>query len=784
MSSALLAEQEEKLSADSILVEKKLELFNKDQAYNLCLKAVKNELAAKVLVDKYLLSDLNRCYVETTPYDMWSRLSRAIVLAEKPERRKELFSEFNNLLYDFKFVPAGRILYGLGNPYVRTTLKSCYVIAIEDDSIEGIFTTSHHMAETYKYGGGCGTDISPLRPRGSPVKNAARESTGAVSFMGFFSHVTGMIGQKARIGALMITIDVSHPDIEEFISIKGSDNLDLIRYANISVKITDEFMQAVKNNHDFDLRWGGRIYKTVKARELWNKITHNAWKRAEPGILFWDHVCDELPAHGYKGFECVSCNPCSEVSLSHGDSCNLGSMNLGKYVRSAYLHPYFDFDEFDGDTRLAVRFLDNIISLEKAPLEFQQWANDNGRRLGLGMMGVADAFLKMNIRYDSPEAIELADKIAERFMIASYDASCDLAIEKGSFPVFCADTHLSNAFIKRLPDFILNKIAKTGIRNIAVNAIAPTGSLGCIAQCSTSIEPVFMMEHIRRTNLGTAKKVEEHHVVHSIAQEYMELMNTDKLPDHFVSAHQINPETRIKLQGTIQKYIDQSISSTTNLPKETTEEQIGDYYMEAWRQGCKGLTVYRDGVREGVLVSTNKVNSDEIQISNAPKRPDVLDAEVHVIKPNGKSYAVFVGLLNGRVYEVFAIDHKQAAVSDGMKGKIFKERRDKESIYNFESGAMLIRQLNRYEETDASLITRIMSTALRHGTPLEVIVDQISKSQIPMASFARACARALSRYIRQEEVKGKLSCPECESKEIKLEGTCYTCLDCGYSRCS
>lgn len=766
-------------------------MATKEQAVKDCLSIVKNELSAKVQVDKYFICN-NENYEETHPQQMWHRLALSNAQAELDSSHGRRYAEeFEKTLSDYKFVPAGRILYGLGNPYVNVTLKNCYVIGIQEDSIQGIFQTAYQMAETYKAGGGCGIDLSPLRPRGMAVKNAARYSTGAASFMDFYSNITGLIGQKARIGALLLCIDVSHPDVEEFISMKGGKDLDLVRNANVSVKITDEFMQAVLDNHDFDLRWGGKVFKTVKARELWSKIIHYAWKRAEPGILFWDAACREIPAHNYSGFECLSTNPCGEVFLSHGDSCNLGSMNLGKYVMNSFEDAKFNYELLDYDVRMATRFLDNIITLEKAPMEFQQKANDDGRRLGLGIMGLADMFLRMKVKYDSDAALELTDKVMDRFMVASYDESCNLAEEKGPFPVFNAETHFKSKFIQRLPDNIQNRIKKKGIRNIAIHAIAPTGSLSCIAQCSSGGEPVFMMHHFRKTNLGTAKEVETHEVWHSVAKEYTDKFNVpfDRLPDYFVSAHQIAPEYRIKMQATLQQKIDQSISNTVNLPRETTEEQIGFYYMEAWRQGLKGITVYRDGSREGVLVATDKSKpADEITDVHAPKRPRVLDGKVHVIKPNGKAYTVFVGLLNGKVYEVFALDNASAGLVDGMSGKIFKENEvtdaSSKAIYNFESGALLVRKLNRYEDSDASLVTRMMSTMCRHGVPLEITVEQVSKSKIGISSFARAISRALTLYVNPIEAKGRIKCRECGSRNIKFEGICRTCLDCGTNSCT
>jgi len=905
---------------------------NRDEAYQACLSEVKNELAAKVITDKYLLCDNDKNYIESKPSQMWRRLAEANAKAEKKSDYNKYVEKFYNALADFKFVPAGRVLYGLGNPYVNVTLKNCYVLAPQEDSLEGIFDLCKNMAVTYKSGGGVGIDISLLRPKGMPVRNAARESTGSVSFMDLFSNITGMIGQKARIGALLISIAVDHPDVFDFITVKGSDNLDKVRFANISLRIKDEFMQAVLDDLDFPLKWGGKIFKTVKARELWNMIVHYAWKRAEPGILFWDNILKESTPDQYEKFKTITTNPCltgdmklltsngyktlhelwimggcqeydgepsirkygrleiinsngtaqatnvyrtsksskiyriilqdntyidatnthkfilidesrktlaelkvgdelakldpniksiiksikqlneqetfcltepfcneivikgvrvgncGEATLSYGDSCNLGSMNLGKYVRNSFEdNCNFDYESFDKDVRIAIRFLDNIITLEKCPLEFQQWANDNGRRLGLGVMGLADVFMRMKLRYDSEEAIQLSDKIMSSFMFSSYDESCELAKEKGAFPLFDVKKHLQSEYSKRLPQSIKDKIQKTGMRNIACHAIAPTGSLQCIAQCSGAIEPVFNICYIRKTNLGTAKKVEEHEIWHSTAKEYSDKYKVElkNLPKYFVGAHDIDPYFRIKLQSRVGKYVDQAISNTLNLSSDCTEEQISKLYIEAWRNGLKGITIYRDGSREGVLSNKKEDSQDEILVHNAPKRPESLEAIAHVIKPNGKKFTVFVGMLKGRVYEVFALDHTIAGVVDGMSGQIIREKgKDNKNIYHFESGAMLIRKLNGHEDNEASLVTRLISTALRHGTPLEFIIDQITKSKVHISSFAKAIARTLAIYVKQEDIKGKFKCSECGSSNVKIEGTCFLCLDCQFSRCT
>jgi ribonucleoside-diphosphate reductase alpha chain len=478
---------------------------------------------------------------------------------------------------------------------------------------------------------------------------------------------------------------------------------------------------------------------------------------------------------------------CGELALSHADSCCLGSMVLSKYVRNSFeKNASFDFVAFDHDVRLGVRFLDNIISLEKTPLPEQQWANDNGRRLGLGFMGLADMLMRMRIKFDSDHAIELVEKVSQQLMTSSYDASCDLAQEKGAFPVFDYSTHMNSEFIKKLPRQILERIKKTGLRNIGLNAIAPTGTISCVAQCSSSLEPVFALKYTRRTNLGTAKEVKEYEVFPAVVQEYMHKFDCkfENLPDFFIGAHSIHPKYRIKLQATVQKYIDQSISNTVNLPMDCKEEDIAYYYFEAWKQGIKGITVYREGSREGVLLTEKKHETGEIQIHQSPRRPDVLDSVVHIIKPNGRTFTVFVGLLNGRVFEVFALDHKVAALTDGMQGKIIKHAgADGMNTYCFESGAVMVQKLNKFEDDEMSLLTRLISTSLRHGTPIEFIVDQICKSKITIKSPGKAIAHALSKYMKQEEIQGKFKCPKCNSSNMKFEGLCKTCLDCNWSRC-
>jgi len=566
-----------------------------------------SDIQAQVFAEKYALRDADGRLLEHSPEEMWRRVAREIASVEKEEVRKEWEENFYWLLSGFRFIPGGRILFGAGQRGRgrRVTLLNCYVIPIKEDSIEGIFEWCKEAARTYSYGGGVGTDISILRPKGAPVHNAALQSTGSVSFMNVMSETTGTIGQSGRRGALMITIRVDHPDVFDFIKVKR--DLKSVRYANISVRVTDEFMRAVEEDREFTLWYEnevvGRLERKIRARELWRELVQSARDWAEPGLIFWDTVKRGSPSE-YNGMEVVTTNPCSEQPLQPYGACDLGSINLSAFVVDKFTEgARVDWEGLERAVRYAVRFLDDVLdnNADLHPLPEQGEASLKSRRIGLGVTGLADMLAKLRIRYDSEEAFDFIDEFFNRFKCVAYDASVELAKEKGAFPLFDAEKHLSMPFIRALPVELREKIARFGLRNVAILTVPPVGSGSVLAGVSSGIEPIFAFSYTRRSE-SLSKK--EFKVYHPLVEEYMRRFNLKseaEVPPYFVEAHRINPEFRVKMQGTIQKHIDSAISSTVNLPSDITVEEVEKIYMLAWKSGCKGITVYREGSREDIL---------------------------------------------------------------------------------------------------------------------------------------------------------------------------------------
>ena len=630
-----------------------------------------DELRARVFYEKYALRDMEGRIIEKTPPEMWKRVSREIASKEKtPELQSEWQRKFYEILEDFKFVPGGRILFGAGNPR-KSTLLNCYYIPIKEDSIEGIFDCAKEMARTYSYGGGVGIDITILRPKGSPVNNSAIFSTGAVSFMDLFSKVTGTIGQAGRRGALMITLEVRHPDVFDFIDVKDDPLRINVRYANISLKISDEFMRAVKEDGLFTLWFESekvkRIEHKVRARDIWERLVKRAWSSAEPGVIFWDTAKRYSPTEYDDKMAIKGCNPCSEQMLEDYGCCNLGNINLSKFVKNPFKKKpdvekfwklvyekspdeamdyaekkgwaYPDIRELEKVVRYGMRFLDNVLdySALRHPLQQQREASLYTRRTGLGATGLADFLAMMRIKYDTDEAVYMMDKLFEFIKNIAYDESAELAKEKGPFPAFQRENHLERPFLKPngrghgIREDVLEKIWNYGLRNACLLTIPPVGSGAILAGTTGGIEPIFALSYIRRSeslSRGTYK------VYHPLVAVYLAEFGGDEknLPDFFVTAHQIDPKMRVKIQGTIQKHIDSSISSTVNLPNNTTPEEIGKIYELAWELGCKGITVYREGSREGVLIteeqdSRSKSESEDVAsvlVSECPECGGVL----------------------------------------------------------------------------------------------------------------------------------------------------------------
>jgi len=728
-----------------------------------------DELRARVFIEKYALKNLEMEIMERTPDRMWERVARAISSVETKRKQKEWFEKFYEILEDFRFVPGGRILATAGDPYRRKTPFNCYVSAIRDDSIEAIFDALYESARTYSWGGGWGTDISILRPRGAVVHNAASRSTGAVSFMNLFSEVTGTIGQDGRRGALMLMIRVDHPDAPEFVTIKNDPERRNVRYANISLKITDEFMRAVENDEEFTLSFEndvvGRVERKIRARDLWDKIVNNAWASAEPGVLFWDRIKRESPSEYFAPL--IATNPCGEIPLEDGGACCLGSVNLTKFVKNPFTDSAsVDWDSLETVIRRAVRFLDNVVeySLDRQPLEIQRKAAKRGRRIGLGVMGLADMLVMLKIKYDSPEALDFLDSFFDRFKNIAYQESAQIAEEKGTFEAFDIEKHMENPFVNRLWPETKEMIREKGLRNVTVLSIAPTGSISTMSGVTGGIEPIFAFSYIRRSESLSQK---EFKVYHPLVRKYMEISGVKdekELPDYFVTAHQIDPYYRVKLQGIVQNHIDNAISSTINLPQDTPPQVISDIYFEAWRAGCKGITVYRDGSREGILIT------EESKPKSSRKRDfsEEIFLEAKRIKlqtPRGSMYLTASFDNDNQVREVFV-----------QIGK---------------SGAD--------EKADAEAIGRLISLYLQNdGDPWEVVktLEGIQGRDISwfkgikIYSIPDAIAKGLKFILEGEFEPKKLSetdkfdvCPMCGERALIRENGCLRCLSCLYSKC-
>ena len=763
-----------------------------------------DELRARVFYEKYALRDELGRVLEKTPVEMWRRVAREIASVEKEDKRAEWEGNFYWLLSEFRFVPGGRIMFGAGQRGRKATLINCYVIPIKEDSIEGIFEWCKEAARTYSYGGGVGTDISILRPKGAPVHNAALQSTGSVSFMNVMSETTGTIGQSGRRGALMITIRVDHPDVFDFIRVKR--DLRSVRYANISVRVTDEFMRAVEEDKEFTLWYEnevvGRLERKIRARELWRELVQSARDWAEPGLIFWDTVKRGSPSE-YNGMEVVTTNPCSEQPLQPYGACDLGSINLSAFVVDEFTEgARVDWEGLERAVRYSVRFLDDVLdyNMGRHPLKEQEEASRTSRRIGLGVTGLADMLAKLRIKYDSEEALDFVDEFFNRFKCVAYDASIELAKEKGAFPLFDAEKHLSMPFIRTLPSELREKIARFGLRNVAVLTVPPVGSGSVLVGTSSGIEPIFAFSYTRRSE---SLSKEYFKVYHPLVGEYIKrfgLKDESALPDYFVEAHRINPEFRVKMQGTIQKHIDSAISSTVNLPSDITVEEVEKIYMLAWKSGCKGITVYREGSREGVLITEEAKSSEKTEQSQSgdagvgsPRknwvRPRVLSGQTIKFRlPQGSIYITVNGDEEG-IKEVF--------VNLGKSGS-------DEKSYSEAIG----RLISRYLQHGGDVRDVIKSLKGIHGktstwdqgVQLLSVPDAIAKAlelisgqevpvrrttgEQPQASPAEKGDAAASRTKAfSDDVVGVSVCPSCGEETLVYENGCYTCKTCAYTKC-
>ncbi len=731
-----------------------------------------DELRARVFYEKYALKDEQGVTVERVPPDMWTRVARELASVEAtPEKRQEWERKFYWLLEKFRFVPGGRIMFGAGQSR-RATLLNCYYIPIKGDSLEQIFDFCKEAGRTYSYGGGVGTDISILRPRGAPVNNSAVVSTGSVSFMELFSVTTGTIGQAGRRGALMITIHVDHPDVVHFIDAKR--DLSKVTHANISVCLTDKFMEAVENDDNFELAFKNdkvSVRKTVRARELWDKLVSSAHASAEPGIIFWDNVKKESPTE-YNGMEVHGFNPCSEQCLEDYGCCCLGNINLSAFVVDEFSDKArIDWRNLEKAARYATRFLDNVLDYnsDKHPLPEQTKASMWSRRIGVGFTGLADMLIKLNLKYDTQQSIRFVDRLLEKIKNIVYDESTNLAKEKGKAPAIIPERHLARPFVSRIDPSVKEKIRQQGIRNSCLLTVPPVGSGAILAGTTSGVEPVFALSYVRRSKSLSGS---EFKVYHPLVQEYLrklQLKSEKDLPDTFVTAHKIKAEFRVQMQGIIQKHIDSSISSTVNIPRETSVEQVKQIYIQAWKAGCKGITVYREGAREGILLTEaeaakQKGATSGSVISGVQKfeRPKLLTGQTVKMKlPQGNLYVT----ANKNGDEII----RETFVTLGKSGGD--------------------------EKADAEAIGRLISLYLQHGGSIQDVIHSLKGIQgrdvswdngQQLLSVPDAVAKALENItgtIVELEPEMK-HCPDCGESSIIFENGCYRCVSCGYSKCA
>jgi len=838
-------------------------IYTQDEAIQASLDYFKGDsLAATVWVSKYALKDSQGNIFEKSPDDMHRRIASEIARIESkyanPLSEKEIF----DLIKDFKYlVPQGSPMTGIGNPFQVASLSNCFVIGSDNsDSYGGIMKTDQEQVQLMKRRGGVGHDLSHVRPKGSPVKNSALTSTGLVPFMERYSNSTREVAQDGRRGALMLSVSVNHPDAADFIDAKMEQGK--VTGANVSVRIDDLFMKAVKADALYEQKYpifsDTPLYsKVIKAKELWDKIIHNAWKSAEPGILFWDTIINEsLPdCYADLGYKTLSTNPCGEIPLCAYDSCRLLAINLFSYVKNPFTKKAsFDFELFKKHVAAAQRIMDDIIDLELEKIdvilekinqdpeseevkmvEKNLWLNikhkaNEGRRTGIGITAEGDMLAALGLRYGSDEGILFAEKIHQTLAVEAYRGSVNLAKERGMFAIYDAKREKHNPFLLRLKKAdaeLYTQMQKHGRRNIALLTIAPTGTTSLMTQTTSGIEPVFLPVYKRRRKVNPNDKDtrvdfvdelgdswEEYVVFHHRFKEWMMINGYDtsknysqeeidvlveKSPYYKATSNDIDWLNKVKMQGKIQKWVDHSISVTINVPNETPEEMVNKLYMEAWEAGCKGVTVYRDGSRSGVLISNTEKKEEvkEIQANTfTTKRPQILEADVVRFQNSKDKWIAFIGLLDGKPYEIFTglVDDEDGIliprwVSEGLIIK--NKNEDGNTRYDFQ-----YKNTRGYKTTIEGLshkfnpeywnYAKLISSTLRHGMPIDKVVDLISSLQLDSESintWKNGVSRALKRYIVDgTEVRGQ-KCSNCNSDNLIYQEGCLTCSDCGSSKC-
>lgn len=843
--------------------------YSYDEAYEASLKYFKgDELAARVWVNKYAVKDSFGNIYEKSPEDMHWRIANEVARIEgkypQALSAQELFDVFDHFKY---IVPQGSPMTGIGNNYQVASLSNCFVIGLDGpaDSYGAIIRIDEEQVQLMKRRGGVGHDLSHIRPKGSPVKNSALTSTGLVPFMERYSNSTREVAQDGRRGALMLSVSIKHPDSEAFIDAKMTEGK--VTGANVSVKLDDEFMKAAVENRpymqQFPIDSKEPTYKKeINASALWKKIVHNAWKSAEPGVLFWDTILRESVPDCYAdlGFRTISTNPCGEIPLCPYDSCRLLAINLYSYVVNPFTpEAYFDFEKFKKHAAMAQRIMDDIIDLELEKIEKiiekvdsdpetdeVKWPERHlwekiykkssmGRRTGVGITAEGDMIAAMGLRYGTEEATEFAEKVHKTLALETYRSSVNLAKERGAFEIYDAVREENNPFINRIKEAdpkLYAEMRQYGRRNIACLTIAPTGTTSLMTQTTSGIEPVFMPVYKRRRKVNpndenvhvdyvdeTGDAFEEYIVFHHKFLTWMKVNGYDpdkrysqeeidelvaKSPYHKATSNDVDWLMKVKMQGRIQKWVDHSISVTINLPNSVDEELVNRLYVEAWKSGCKGCTVYRDGSRSGVLISTKKKEEKKEELNAltllkrqvVEVRPKVLEADVVRFQNNKEKWVAFVGLLDGRPYEIFTglQDDEEGillpkSVTSGRIIKNYDEDGNKRYDFQFENKRgykMTVEGLSERFNKEYWNYAKLISGVLRWQMPIDQVVKLVGSLQLDsenINTWKNGVERALKKYVQDgTEAKG-VKCPNCGHETLVYQEGCLICKTCGSSRC-
>ena len=807
-----------------------------------------DSLAASVFAGKYALQDEDGNYLELTPDDMHKRLAGEFARIETKYPNSMDRHEIYNLFKDFKYVvPQGSPMSGIGNEAKIQSISNCFVIEAPEDSYGGILKTDQEQVQIMKRRGGVGFDISTIRPKGMSTSNAAKTTDGIEVFMDRFSNSCREVAQGGRRGALMLSISVHHPQVMDFIKIKR--DLTKVTGANISVRVSDEFMNAVKNNESYEQRWpvdstNPEIKNIADATEVWNELIEGAHASAEPGVLFWDTATRMTPSDAYtdQGFGSVSTNPCGEIILSPYDSCRLMLMNLTSFVDNAWTDKAsFDWGKFRIMSRKAQRLMDDMIDIEIEQIDkiLTKIDNDpetdetkyyernlwhtirqvavNGRRTGLGVTGLGDAIAMLGQTYGDNDSIETVEEIYKWLSLASYEESIQLAKERGAFPIFDASKEEGHPFIDRVISELVDPVQadyrQYGRRNIANTTTAPAGSVSCLTQTTSGIEPAFMLYYKRRKKAVNGEEVmfvddlgdewTEFTVYHHAFKKWIDssldpnigMIDTEDLvqmsPYAGATANEIDWRAKVKLQSVAQKWICHAISNTTNLPADIDVETVKDIYMLGWELGCKGVTVYRDGSRSGVLVSTEEKKEEKFSERHAPKRPETLACDIFHTSVKGQKWVVLVGLMDGKPYEVIGGEAEMIELPRRIKNGTLTKRAFKttNSKYDLSMGdgddKLHIKDVvSVFANANFAGYTRTISLALRHRVPVQYLVEQMQKDkEADLFSFSKVIARCLKNYIVDGTEVDK-TCPSCgaEGSLVYQEG-CVTCKSCGHGKC-